>query len=450
MRSRSTKALAVLLLAALPFLAAAAALRAEADLRGPAPVPGDRILVLAPHPDDETLGCGGIIQKAVALGVPVRVVFLTYGDDNEWSFLIYRRHPVILPRAVENMGLVRDAEAHGAAARLGLHDGQLTFLGYPDHSVESIWYDHWNGCPPAVGHLSRARQVPYPDAYRPGAPYTGEDIIKDLEAVLREFRPTKVFLSHPADRHPDHRSLYVFTRVALWDLEGEIGRPRLFPYLVHFGGWPQHGGLHEALRLDPPPALRDAVRWTSEALDEREAEVKLEALRQHKSQHESGAYFLDAFVRANELFGDFPELVAGGEGAGFDGSRVRVSNGRLQVEVDLPAAAVEKARLWFRAFGYRRDVPFGRMPKLRVRVAGDALRVFEGGRMLDVTGFEVRKEPSRLVVALPLKVLGDPEKVLIGTRSPLLAGGPVDYFSWRVVVLPGTAPAAGPAEVRGR
>ena len=43
----------------------------------------DRVLVMAPHPDDESLGCGGIIQTAVERHIPVRVVFFTYGDNNQ-------------------------------------------------------------------------------------------------------------------------------------------------------------------------------------------------------------------------------------------------------------------------------------------------------------------------------------------------------------------------------
>jgi len=50
----------------------------------------DRIMVLAPHPDDESIGCGGIIQQAVAMKLPVRIVWLTNGDNNEWSFIVYR------------------------------------------------------------------------------------------------------------------------------------------------------------------------------------------------------------------------------------------------------------------------------------------------------------------------------------------------------------------------
>ncbi|HVP89902.1 MAG TPA: PIG-L deacetylase family protein [Terriglobales bacterium] len=442
MRRRGAKGGAFFLLAGLPLLVAAAGLAAQADPGGPGPVPGDRVLVLAPHPDDETLGCGGIIQKAVALNLPVRVVFLTYGDDNEWSFLIYRKFFVYGSHAVEKMGLVRDGEARQAAAKLGLRADEVTFLGYPDHALQSIWYDHWSGQPPAVGPLSRAREVPYPDAYRPGAPYRGDDIVRDLRTILQDFKPTKVFLSHPADNHPDHRSLYVFTRVALWDVYGDAQGPPLFPYLVHFSGWPEHSGLHESWKLNPAPALRDGIRWVSEALDEREVKTKLEALRQHKSQHEAGAPFLDAFVRENELFGDFPDLTVGRESAGSEAAPVQVQGDRLLIAVEVPPSDVEKAHFSFGIFGYRCDVPFAQMPKLRIRFSARDHLVLDKGRELDNATIEVRKENARLVVALPLEALGHPQKILLGTRAPLSVR-PVGYFSWRIIVLPQAGPGPG-------
>src|SRR5436305_3076419 len=131
---------------------------------------GDRILVLAPHPDDEVLGAGGVLREAVRRGLPTRVVFLTFGDSNEWSFLAYRKRPVVMPRAVLAMGAVRRREALAAAAALGVPAADLTFLGYPDYGTLDIWRSHWAQSPPDRGRLTRARAVPYPTAFRPGAP----------------------------------------------------------------------------------------------------------------------------------------------------------------------------------------------------------------------------------------------------------------------------------------
>jgi LmbE family N-acetylglucosaminyl deacetylase len=151
--------------------------------------PEDRILVFAPHPDDEVLGTGGIIQEAVGMKLPLRIVFLTYGDSNEWSFLVYRKHPVLLPKAVRGMGMVRYEEALGAARTLGVSPEQLTFLGYPDFRTLDIWCSHWGDRPPVESMFTRVTAVPYPNAFRPGAPYKGEEIADDLKAIIREFKP---------------------------------------------------------------------------------------------------------------------------------------------------------------------------------------------------------------------------------------------------------------------
>lgn len=222
--------------------------------------PQDRVLVLAPHPDDEVLGCGGILERAAVMHLPVRVVLFTYGDFNEWSFLLYRHHPVLSSSAVRGMGEVRHDEAISAAAALGVSPTNLTFLGYPDFGTLHIWQEHWSQEPPYESILTRAVQVPYANALRPGAPHKGEEVLRDLEAVFREFRPTKVFVSHPADHHPDHMALYLFTRVALWNLDAEM-RPEISPYLVHFKGWPNPQGRNPSLALEPPEAFMKRIPW---------------------------------------------------------------------------------------------------------------------------------------------------------------------------------------------
>jgi LmbE family N-acetylglucosaminyl deacetylase len=242
--------------------------------------PQDRILILAPHPDDEVLGTGGIIQEAIKLNLPLRIVFLTYGDSNEWSFLLYRRHPVLLPKGARNMGLVRHDEALEAAKALGVSTQQPTFLGYPDFGTLDIWCSHWGDRPPVESLLTHVGAVPYPNAFRPGAPYKGEEILADLEKILLEFRPTKTFVSHPGDYNPDHKSLYLFLRVVLWDLENEIN-PVVYPYLVHYRQWPTPKGYRPSDSLSPPHEFEPRIQWQDHDLNSIEIERKHNASLQH-------------------------------------------------------------------------------------------------------------------------------------------------------------------------
>ncbi|MBW2970787.1 PIG-L family deacetylase, partial [Candidatus Woesearchaeota archaeon] len=103
----------------------------------------DRVLILAPHPDDEALTCAGIIQNAVSLSIPIKVVFLTMGDGNELSFLLYKKRPMIRSRSVQSMGMLRCSEAKNSTKLLGLHKDQVDFLGYPDIGTLRIWTRRW-------------------------------------------------------------------------------------------------------------------------------------------------------------------------------------------------------------------------------------------------------------------------------------------------------------------
>ncbi len=265
----------------------------------------DRILILAPHPDDEVLGCGGIIQKANKMNLPLKIVFLTYGDQNQWSFIVYRKRPVIMPKAVQQMGLVRHDEALEAAKSLGISPEQLIFLGYPDFRTLAIWYSHWGNSPPARSILTDVRAVPYKNAFRPGTPYKADEILKDLKTIILEFKPTKIFVSHPADHNPDHQSLYLFTRVALWDLKNEVN-PEIYPYLIHFKKWPKPYGYQPNKQLVPPDILVQKVAWEIVPLENPEVASNYNAIKKHRSQYNEKTKYLLSFIRANELFGDFP------------------------------------------------------------------------------------------------------------------------------------------------
>ena len=49
----------------------------------------DRVLIVSPHPDDDIIGCAGVIQRALKAGAKVKVVYITCGDNNPFSIISY-------------------------------------------------------------------------------------------------------------------------------------------------------------------------------------------------------------------------------------------------------------------------------------------------------------------------------------------------------------------------
>src|SRR5215469_11119249 len=93
---------------------------------------GTSLLIVSPHPDDETLCCGGVIQRVVRAGGRVTVVWLTSGDAALMSLILTSRSLFPGTAAARALGEQRMAEARAATTRLGVASiGQL-FLGYPD------------------------------------------------------------------------------------------------------------------------------------------------------------------------------------------------------------------------------------------------------------------------------------------------------------------------------
>jgi LmbE family N-acetylglucosaminyl deacetylase len=80
-------------------------------------------LVLAPHPDDESLGCGGLIARAVAAGRAPLVVVLTDGAGS---------HPGSATYPAARLRALREAETLDAVRQLGLAPDRVVFLGEPD------------------------------------------------------------------------------------------------------------------------------------------------------------------------------------------------------------------------------------------------------------------------------------------------------------------------------
>ena len=419
----------------------------------------DRILILAPHPDDEVLACGGIIQKARDMNIPVKIIFLTYGDNNQWSFLLYRKHPVVRPKAVQTMGLIRHDEALQADKTLGLSSEQLLFLGYPDFRTLAIWYSHWADRPAASGMFTEVKVVPYSNAFRPGAPYKGEEILTDLKTIFRDFKPTKIFLSHPADHNPDHRALYLFSRVALWDLEKEI-KPEIYPYIIHYKRWPKPGGYNPELSLVPPLLFQRNIAWFSLKLTSGEIEVKHKAIKQHRSQYDASKKYLLSFIRSNELFGDFdpiilttklpsilltskskedlttpPEELLNEERAlfvGIEKRSVALIDGNLVITTTLSRPLGKEAGISVYVFGYRHDTDFKDMPKLHIKFGAIEHHIFDQDIPLAKNIITVTRKPKEIMITIPLELLGNPQRILTSANT-YVGLVPLDWVAWRIL-----------------
>ena len=159
-----------------------------------------RILILAPHPDDECLGTGGLIQQALAKGAKIKVIFITNGDNNPWPQRYLEKRWSIGSDEKTRWGQRRKIEAQNSLEILGAGKVATAFLGLPDAGILNLWKegDH---------HL--------------------------LEVLTNEFiswQPTLLVQPSEFDRHSDHRATHLYGRTAL--AESSLKCP-VITYLIH-------------------------------------------------------------------------------------------------------------------------------------------------------------------------------------------------------------------------
>lgn len=280
----------------------------------PAPRSQDRILVVAPHPDDEMIGCGGLIQRALSDGARAHVLLMTNGDGSELALVFGERDLPLGPAAFVKLGVERQQESIKALGHVGLKPRQVSFLGYPNNGLLALWQtEHWGRTRLYRAPNTRATRCPYENSVTREAAYCGEQLLADLTRVLREVRPTMVFVPHPLDIHPDHWTTDAFARYALATLavkgEAWARETRVYGYLVHWPAYPAPRRFLPRLSLLPPPNLLHVdARWQKLPLTREEVRRKLQAVRQYHSQLPNLDRLLLAFVRENEMFAELPAV----------------------------------------------------------------------------------------------------------------------------------------------
>jgi LmbE family N-acetylglucosaminyl deacetylase len=262
----------------------------------------DRVLIVAPHIDDEAIGAGGYAIDALANGADVYVVFLTAGDCNRFSArLMYK---TLDPSASNYLGVgnARIGEARAAMHLLGIPRDHYFVLGYPDRGLRTM-VDN----PGAIvrSKATRENSVPYADAVTPRAEYSYASLMSDIEKVIKQVQPTTVIAPVPFDLHPDHSAAAEITDVALDELQLH---PKRLGYLVHTA----RSRIHTAFVKMPtrallPPARMQAFSWATYGLTSAVQKTKTDLLMTYKSQRPYVFLLRNAFVRKNELFFVYPE-----------------------------------------------------------------------------------------------------------------------------------------------
>src|SRR5215467_12975831 len=164
------------------------------DLAVPLPAfsSSSRLMLFAPHPDDESLACSIILQRAVRAGGAVRVVYVTDGDDNPWPQRVLERKWRLNATDRRRWGGLRRREATAALRALGVNPSAACFLALPDQKLT------------------------------PMLMCDCESALEQFAAIIADWAPTDLVVPSLSDTHPDQSALAVMLRLVF--SESFLGR----------------------------------------------------------------------------------------------------------------------------------------------------------------------------------------------------------------------------------
>lgn len=214
-------------------------------------LPCGPLLVIAPHPDDETLGCAGLMRRYRAQGHVVRIIVVTDGSQAK------------LPAnpSPQEVAAMRRRESIRAANLLDIPTEEVLFLSYPDGAAQE--------------HRER--------------------IAADIASQIWLYQPALILSPHGIDAHVDHRT--VSTIVQALRKEGKVTCPVL-EYPMWF--WPKG-----ALRHLFSKALKKTHRKVAarEYLAEKQQAIDAHVCQKSEENWDLlEAYSIAANLRDYELF----------------------------------------------------------------------------------------------------------------------------------------------------
>ena len=158
-----------------------------------------RTIILAPHPDDDVIAAGGLIQRALASRGELRIIFITDGENNPWPQRFTERKFFLASGDRAAWGAMRRREALCSLSRLGVAERSAIFLAFPDQGMAK---------------LARRRDMRLHDT---------------LRAIIAEFQPTLIISPSTYDLHSDHRAIAYYAHASARDVP-------ITTYVVHGRG----------------------------------------------------------------------------------------------------------------------------------------------------------------------------------------------------------------------
>jgi LmbE family N-acetylglucosaminyl deacetylase/4-amino-4-deoxy-L-arabinose transferase-like glycosyltransferase len=211
----------------------------EAEFHGECPEfdSDSRLLLIAAHPDDETLGCAVILRRAARAGAAIRIVYATDGDNNPWPQRFIKRKWRLDTNDRKVWARLRRGEALNALGVLGVrNNSNVRFLGLPDQGLTDLLR---SDCRPTLDGFA---------------------------AIINDWSPTHLLMPSVADTHPDHNALAVLFRLVLTEFLSDNLQISVWSYAIH--------GKNSAF-----------FRRSRETLQsEAERKIKIKAIRCHKTQ----------------------------------------------------------------------------------------------------------------------------------------------------------------------
>jgi len=406
----------------------------------------DRVLIFAPHPDDETLGASGVIQRALKAGAKVKVVCITKGRLGITS---KNGTKDFTSEQILEYGVKRGEETISAMQIAGLRRDDVIFLGYPDAGIADILTEHWEEYSPYLCELPETARVLYPDVLSPEALLIGKSLLKDIKEILLVFKPTKIFVSHPADLHPDHRALYVFLKVALFDLSGQIKQPQVFCCPIHMTNWPDLI-YNKDLELNPPRQFKYTRYWWKKLeLTREEVETKRLMIACYKSELKNYPWPLFIFCRKNELFGDYPVLKINKHTErerGITKKKINIVTSQCfnslsfawigdYLVLELSPSEIPNKDFYIDLIllGYSKKVEFSMMPKIHIIIREEGVMVRNKKTKIMNHGVEI-KYSKNIILKIPLAIINNPDYIFNCLKS-YVNNYYFDATAWRIIQL---------------